>query len=64
MSRKTVALFTNDIELDYTVHLWDGVRKRCEELDINLITVAGSELHHPVSNKISRNKVARNMTCS
>lgn len=60
MRRKTVALFTNDIELDYTIDLWNGVRRRCMELGINFITVAGSELHQPTFDTMSRNKVARN----
>lgn len=59
MRRKTIALFTNDMEFDYAIGLWDGARKRCEELDINLIAVAGSELHHPASDITSRNKLAR-----
>lgn len=59
MRRKTIALFTNDLEIDYTIHLWTGARHRCAELDINFISVAGTELHHQALNRITGNKVGR-----
>lgn len=61
MQRKTIAFFTNHLEVDYAIHLWNGIRQRCKELNINFISVAGSELQLEAAslagNVTGRNKV-------
>lgn len=60
MRRKTIALFTNDLEVDYAIHIWNGVRQRCIELDINFISIVGSELRQTTSDKAVHTKIDRN----
>ena len=44
-SRKRITILVNLFEGDYIYALWDGVRKQCAALNIDLIVIAGAELN-------------------
>lgn len=54
MTRKTIALLTNKLDRDFALRLWGGISQRCLDLDMNLISVAGSILHQPEKEGVTR----------
>jgi len=55
--RKTIGLFTNELEWAYCSLLWKGIEDRCSELDINLIAIQGDRISLPGTRKYERNRI-------
>jgi len=55
--RKTIGFLASELDWMYCYPLWRGIEHRCQELDLNLITIQGDRIGLPGTRRYARNQI-------